>query len=166
MAPLAGRARNAQFVRDLAGKGVRAAIVRLPRSVHAQGQRYGLVSGLIAVARRTGVSGYVGDGSHRWPAVHRLDAAKLFQLTLEQAEPGAVAHAVADEGVPLRAIAEVIGRELDLPAEAVPAESFGLVGNIVGVDQPSSSALTRTTFGWQPTQPSLLEDLEAGNYPT
>lgn len=163
--PLAARAGNAQFVLDLASGGVRSAIVRLPRAVHFRGERYGLVSGLIGIARRAGVSGYVGDGSQRWPAVHRLDAAKLFRLVLEQAEPAAIAHAVGDEGIPLRAVAEVVGRHLGLPVAAVPAESFGFIGGLVGFDQPASSELTRKMFGWQPEHPGLLEDLEAGNYP-
>jgi nucleoside-diphosphate-sugar epimerase len=162
---MGGRGRNARFVLDLAAKDVRSATVRLPRSVHARGERYGFASLLIEAARRTGVSGYVGDGSQRWPAVHRLDAARLFRLVLEQAPPGTVTHAVADEGDAVQAIAEIIGRELDLPAAAVPAESFGFLGNVFGVDQPASSTLTREKFGWQPTHPSLLEDLEAGNYP-
>jgi nucleoside-diphosphate-sugar epimerase len=163
--PIGGRGRNAQTVLDLAAKGVRSAVVRLPRSVHARGEGYGFASVLIGAARRTGVSGYVGDGSQRWPAVHRLDAARLFRLTLEQAAPGTVAHAVADEGDTMRAIAEVIGRKLGVPAAAVPAENFGFLGSVFGVDQPASSALTRERFGWQPTHPSLLQDLEAGNYP-
>lgn len=163
--PLAARARNAQAVLGLAAKGVRSVVVRLPRSVHAAGQRYGLVSGMITIARRTGVSGYVGDGSQRWPAVHRLDAASLFRLAVEQADPGTVAHAVADEGIPLRAIAEVLGRHLGLPAQPVPADSFGLMGSLLGADQPASSELTRKRLGWQPAHPGLLEDLEAGNYP-
>ena len=120
---------------------------------------------LVDTARRTGVSGYVGDGTQRWPAVHRLDAARLFRLVLEEAAPGTVAHAVADEGDTMRSIAEVIGRQLDLPIEAVAAENFGFLGQLFAVDQPSSSAVTREKFGWQPTHPSLLEDLEAGNYP-
>jgi nucleoside-diphosphate-sugar epimerase len=163
--PLGGRGRNARTVLDLAAKGVRSAVVRLPRSVHARGERYGFASLLIDAARRTGISGYVGDGSQRWPAVHRLDAAQLFRLTLERAAPGTVAHAVADEGDTMRAIAEAIGRQLGLPIEAVPAEKFGFLGSVFGVDQPASSALTRERFGWQPTHPSLLQDLEAGNYP-
>jgi len=163
--PIGGRGRNAQTVLDLAAKGVRSAVVRLPRSVHARGDGYGFASVLIGAARRTGVSGYVGDGSQRWPAVHRLDAARLFRLTLEQAAPGTVAHAVADEGDTMRAIAEVIGRKLGVPTAAVPAENFGFLGSVFGVDQPASSALTRERFGWQPTHPSLLQDLEAGNYP-
>jgi nucleoside-diphosphate-sugar epimerase len=160
-----GRGRNAQSVLGLAERGVRSAVVRLPRSVHAKGERCGFASVLVDAARRSGVSGYVGDGTQRWPAVHRLDAARLFRLVLEQASPGTVAHAVADEGDTMRSIAEVIGRQLDLPVGIIPAESFGFLGNVFGVDQPASSALTRETFGWQPTHPSLLEDLEAGNYP-
>lgn len=121
---------------------------------------------LVDRARRAGVSGYVSDGTQRWPAVHRLDAARLFRLVLEQAAPGTVAHAVADEGDTMRSIAEAIGCQLDLPVEAVPAESFGFLGHIFATDQPSSSALTQERFGWKPTHPSLLEDLAAGNYPT
>ncbi|MGH3644165.1 MAG: SDR family oxidoreductase [Mycobacterium sp.] len=163
--PVGGRGRNAQTALALATKGVRSAVVRLPRSVHDRGGPYGFAGLLIEAARRTGVSAYVGDGSQRWPAVHRKDAARLFRLTLEQATPGTVAHAVADEGDAMCAIAEVIGRQLDLPVEAVPAENFGFLGSVFGVDQPSSSALTRQRLGWQPTHPSLLDDLEAGNYP-
>jgi nucleoside-diphosphate-sugar epimerase len=163
--PVGGRGRNAQAVIALATKGVRSAVVRLPRSVHDRGGPYGFAGLLIEAARRTGVSGYVGDGTQRWPAVHRIDAARLFRLTLEQAAPGTVAHAVADEGDAMRALAEVIGHQLDLPVDAVPAENFGFLGSVFGVDQPSSSALTREGFGWQPTHPSLLDDLEAGSYP-
>jgi nucleoside-diphosphate-sugar epimerase len=162
---LAARAGNAQFVLDLASRGVRSAIVRLPRAVHSRAGRYGLVSGLIGTARQAGVSGYVGDGGQRWPAVHRVDAAKLFRLVVEQAEPGAIAHAVGDEGIALRTIAEVLGRHLGLPVEAVPAESLGFIGGLVGFDQPASSEVTRKAFDWQPGHPGLLEDLEAGNYP-
>jgi len=163
--PIGGRGRNAQSVLRLAERGVRSAVVRLPRSVHTQGGPYGFASVLIAAARRTGVSGYVADGSQRWPAVHRLDAARLFGLVLEHAAPGTVAHAVGDEGDTMRSIAEAIGRELDVPTQAVPAESFGFLGNVFAVDQPASSALTRERFDWQPTHPSLLDDLAAGKYP-
>jgi nucleoside-diphosphate-sugar epimerase len=163
--PVGGRGRNARTVVDLAKRGVRSAVVRLPRSVHAAGGRCGFASVLVDTARRTGISGYIGDGTQRWPAVHRLDAAQLFRLVIETAAPGTVAHAVADEGDAMRSIAEVIGRKLDMPTESVSAETFGFLGNIFGVDQPASSALTREKFGWQPTHPSLLEDLEAGNYP-
>jgi nucleoside-diphosphate-sugar epimerase len=160
-----GRGRNAQTILDLAEKDVRAAVVRLPRSVHMRGERYGFASVLIEAARRTGVSGYVGDGSQRWPAVHRLDTARLFRLVLEQATAGAVAHAVADEGDAMRTIAETIGQQLGIPTEPVPAQNFGFLGTIFAADQPASSALTRERFGWQPMEPSLLEDLAAGNYP-
>jgi nucleoside-diphosphate-sugar epimerase len=170
--PMAGRARTAEYVLELAGRGVRPAAVRLPRSVHEQGVGYGFASILIETARRTGVSGYVGDGSQRWPAVHRRDAAVLFRLALEQAgqtEPAehgaAVAHAVDDEGDTMLSLAEAIGHELGLPVEPVAPETFGFLGAIFGADQPSSSALTRERFGWHPTHPSLLEDLAAGGYP-
>ena len=163
--PTAGRGRTGQAVIDLAERGVRSAVVRLPRSVHDAGGRYGFASLLIRAARQNGVSAYVGDGAQRWPAVHRDDAASLFRLALEQAPPGSVLHAVGDEGDPMRTIAEVIGRRLGVPVGSAPAESFGPLGTIFAVDQPSSSALTRQRFGWQPTQPSLLEDLETGHYP-
>jgi nucleoside-diphosphate-sugar epimerase len=163
--PLGRRGHNAQYVLGLADKGVRSVVIRLPRSVHSRGRRYGFASALIAAARRTGVSGYVDDGSQRWPAVHHLDAVRLFRLALEQAEPGTVVHAVADEGDPMRTLAEVIGRQLGLPAESVPTEHFGPAGAVYALDQPASSELTRKKFGWQPTHPSLLDDLAAGNYP-
>ncbi|HWE90138.1 MAG TPA: 3-beta hydroxysteroid dehydrogenase, partial [Pseudonocardiaceae bacterium] len=104
-------------------------------------------------------------GGHRWPAVHHLDAVRLFRLAMEQAEPGTAVHAVADEGDPMRTIAEVIGRQLGVPAESVPAQHFGPAGAVYGLDQPASSELTRKKFDWQPTHPSLLDDLAAGNYP-
>lgn len=163
--PMAGRGRTGQAVIDLAERGVRSAVVRLPRSVHDAGGRYGFAGILIQAARQRGVSAYVGDGAQRWPAVHRDDAASLFRLALEQAPPGSVLHAVGDEGDPMRAIAEVIGRRLSVPVESAPAEKFGPLGTIFAVDQPSSSALTRRRFGWKPTGPSLLEDLETGEYP-
>ncbi|TDT97645.1 nucleoside-diphosphate-sugar epimerase [Streptomyces sp. 846.5] len=163
--PTGGRGRNAQAVLDLAGQDVRSGVVRLPRSVHDRGGPYGFASVLIGAARRTRVSGYVGDGAQRWPAVHRLDAARLVRLVLEEGAPGTVVHAVADEGDSMRAIAEVIGRRLGLPTEAVPTESFGFLGNVFALDQRASSAITRETFDWQPTHPSLLDDLEAGGYP-
>jgi len=163
--PVGGRGRNAQAVLQLADRGVRSAIVRLPRSVHRAGGPFGFASLLVIAAGRTGVSGYVGDGSQRWPAVHHLDTAHLFRLVLEEAAPGTVTHAVGDEGDTMRSIAQTIGRQLGIPCEAVPAESFGFLGTIFGVDQPSSSTLTREMFGWQPTHPTLLEDLAAGHYP-
>jgi nucleoside-diphosphate-sugar epimerase len=163
--PLAGRARAADAVLELATKGVRSAVVRLPRSVHAGDGRYGFASILIETALRTGVAGYVGDGTQRWPAVHRLDAARLFRLVLEKADAGTIAHAVADEGDAMRSLADAIGQRLGLPVDAVPAETYGFLGAVFAVDQPSTSAVTRERFGWQPTHPSLLEDLATGVYP-
>jgi nucleoside-diphosphate-sugar epimerase len=133
--------------------------VRLPRTVHNQG-RGGFAGLLTDVARRTGVSGYPGNGTQRWPAVHALDAAVLFRLALELASAGTSWHAVADEGDPVRDIAAVIGRRLGLPVEPVPQETFGPLGPIFAVDQPSSSAQTRKALGWEPAHPSLLRDLE------
>lgn len=163
--PMAGRGRTGQAVIDLARRGVRSAVVRLPRSVHDAGGRYGFAGILIQAARQRGVSAFVGDGAQRWPAVHRDDAAALFRLALEQAPPGSVLHAVGDEGDPMRAIAEVIGRRLGVPVESAAAESFGPLGTMFAIDQPSSSALTRQRFGWNPTGPSLLDDLQTGDYP-
>lgn len=163
--PMAGRGRTGQAVIDLAERGVRSAVVRLPRSVHDAGGRYGFAGMLIQLARRRGVSAFIGDGAQRWPAVHRDDAASLFRLALEQAPPGSVLHAVGDEGDPMRAIAEVIGRRLGVPVESAPVEAFGPLGAIFAADQPSSSALTRQRFDWKPTGPSLLDDLETGDYP-
>ena len=162
--PAAGRGANAQAVLGLAAHGVRSSVVRLPRSVHGEGDHHGLIARLIGIARDKGVSGYVGDGSSRWPAVHVLDAAHLFRLAAEQATAGSVLHAVADEGVPVRDFATVIGRHLDLPAASVPAEDFGFLGMVLAVDQPASSVLTRELLGWRPVQPGLIEDLDKGHY--
>ena len=131
----------------------------MPRTVHNEGK--GGFAGLLTdQARRTGVAGYPGDGTQRWPAVHALDAAVLFRLALESAPAGTSWHAVADEGDAVRDIAAVIGRRLGLPVEAVPAENFGPFGPIFAMDQPASSAHTRDALGWHPTHPSLLADLE------
>jgi nucleoside-diphosphate-sugar epimerase len=163
--PVGGRGRASLAALAYAERGVRVALVRLPRSVHAAGGPYGFASVLVAAAQRARVSGYVGDGTQRWPAVHRLDSARLFRLVLEQGEPGTIAHAVGDEGDAMRTIADTIGRELGVPIGEVPAENFGVLGMIFAINQPASSALTRERFGWAPTHPSLLDDLKAGNYP-
>lgn len=146
-----------------ADRGVRVSTVRLPPTVHGDGD-HGFVPMLIAIARRTGVSGYVGDGANRWPAVHRLDAAKLYVQALEHAEAGTRVHAVAEEGVPTRAIAEAIGHGAGLPVASVEAAHFGWLGGFFGLDVVVSSALTRSRFAWTPSQPTLLEDLANGRY--
>jgi len=157
--PVGGRSLSVTRALALASRGVRSSAVRLPRTVHNQGQ--GGFAGLLTdIARRTGVAGYPGDGAQRWPAVHALDAAVLFRLALEKAPAGSSWHAVADEGDAVRDIAAVIGRRLDLPVRTVPQESFGTLGPIFATDQPASSAHTRTALAWEPTHPGLLDDLE------
>jgi nucleoside-diphosphate-sugar epimerase len=161
------RAAAEQGALALVARDVRVSILRLPPSVHGEGD-HGFVPVLIDIARAKEMSGYVGDGSGRWPAVHRLDAARLFRLALENAPAGAVLHTVADEGVPTRRIAEVIGRHLDVPAVSIPPEAsgehFGWIGGFFGLDVPASSVLTREAMGWDPAQPGLIEDLEMGHY--
>jgi nucleoside-diphosphate-sugar epimerase len=157
--PVGGRSRAVIAVLGLASRGVRSTAVRMPRTVHNEGKG-GFAGWLTEIARRTGVSGYPGDGAQRWPAVHALDAAVLFRLALELAPAGTCWHAVADEGDRVRDIAAVIGRRLGLPVEAVPAETYGPLGPIFATDQPSSSTHTREALGWEPKHPSLLEDLE------
>ncbi|MDQ1687041.1 MAG: hypothetical protein QOK42_16 [Frankiaceae bacterium] len=157
--PVGGRGRAVTAVLGLASRGVRSTAVRLPRTVHNEGK--GGFAGLLTdTARRTGVSGYPGDGAQRWPAVHALDAAVLFRLALESAPAGTSWHAVADEGDTVRDIATVIGRRLGLPVEAVSQETFGPLGPIFATDQPASSTRTREALGWEPKHLSLLEDLE------
>jgi nucleoside-diphosphate-sugar epimerase len=160
---VAGRAANAKATLDLAARGVRSSVVGLPRTVHGTGD-YGFIAMMVAIARDKGVSGFVGDGSNRWPAVHVLDAAHLFRLAVENAPAGTRLHAVGDEGVPIRDIAGVIGRHLNLPTASVPPEHFGFLGQILAVDQPASAELTRELLGWRPVQPGLIEDMEKGHY--
>lgn len=150
-----------------AERGVRPALVRLPPTVHGAGD-HGFVPALVAAARAAGISGYVGDGANRWAAVHRGDAARLFRLALESAPAGAVLHAVGEEGVPTRAIAEAIGRGLGLPTTSIaPAdahERLGWIGGFFALDVPSTSARTRQLLGWEPNGPTLLEDLAGESY--
>ncbi|WP_329168138.1 SDR family oxidoreductase [Streptomyces sp. NBC_01267] len=161
------RLANALATVALASRNVRSSVVRFPPTVHGDGD-HGFMAALVGTARGKGVSGYVGDGANRWPAVHRLDAAHLVRLALEKAPAGSTLHAVAEEGVPIRAVAEVIGRRLDLPVASVPAEDAGehftWLGGFLGLDGPASSVLTRELLGWQPTGPGLLEDLDKGHY--
>jgi nucleoside-diphosphate-sugar epimerase len=162
--PAAARVANAHVALDMAARGVRSSVVGLPRTVYGDGDRHGFIARMVGIARDSGVSGYIGDGSNRWPAVHVLDAAHLFRLAVEQAPAGSRLHAVGDEGVPIRDIAAVIGRHLNLPTASVPAEDFGWLGHILAIDQPASSAQTRALLGWQPVQPGLIEDLDKGHY--
>jgi nucleoside-diphosphate-sugar epimerase len=152
---------------SLSSQGVRVSLMRLPPSVHGEGD-HGFVPRLITIAREKGVSAYVGDGSNRWAAVHRLDAAHLYRLALENAPAGSRLHAIGDEGVPTRAIAEMIGRHLNLPVVSLPvdaaAEHFGFLGAFFSLDIPASSALTQQRFDWHPVQPGLLTDLDQDHY--
>ncbi len=152
----------------LVERGVRSVIVWLAPSVHGPADRHGFVPQLIRIAREKGVSAYVGDGTNRWPAVHELDAARLFRLALEAAPAGSRLIGAGDEGVPFRDIAEVIGRHLNLPVVSIPQEEaeahFGWLGAIASADITLSSALTEELLGWRPTHPGLIADLEEGHY--
>jgi nucleoside-diphosphate-sugar epimerase len=151
----------------MAARGVRVVVVRLPPSVHGEGD-HGFIPALIGIAREKGVSAYVGNGLNRWPAVHRLDAAHLYRLALEKGPIGARYHGVADEGVPARDIAEVIGRRLNVPVITKSREEssshFGWIGHFFGMDSPASSAQTQERLGWHPVQPGLISDLDAEHY--
>lgn len=165
----AARARLATALMTIgfASRDVRSSVVRFPPTVHGEGD-HGFMAALVGIARDKGVSGYIGDGANRWPAVHRADAAHLVRLALESAPAGSTLHAVGEEGVPIRDVADAIGRRLGLPVASVSAEDadahFAWLGGLVGVDGPASSALTRAAFGWQPTHPGLIEDLDKGHY--
>ncbi|SHG74678.1 SDR family oxidoreductase [Geodermatophilus nigrescens] len=157
----AARAPATRAVLDAAEKGVRSSVVRLAPSVHGAGDP-GFLATLVATARDTGVSGWVEGG--RWPAVHRSDAARLYRLALEGAPAGSLLHGVAEEGVPVREVAEVVGRRMGLPVRPVEPDHFGWLGPFLAADSPASSALTRELLGWAPAGPGLLEDLAAGAY--
>jgi nucleoside-diphosphate-sugar epimerase len=161
------RTEAAAMTLALAERGVRSGVVRLPPSVHGDGDA-GFIPTIIHVARERGVSAYVGDGANAWSSTHREDAARAFLLSLDKAPAGSVIHAVADEGVPTRTIAKVIGRHLDLPVTSVAPEAamdhFGWIGLFFGRDASASSDLTRELLGWEPVQPGLVDDLQEGHY--
>jgi nucleoside-diphosphate-sugar epimerase len=165
--PVNPRMVNAEITLALATRGVRSSVVRLPPTVHGDGDN-GFVSVIVGADRTHGASAYIGDGANRWPAVHVLDAARLFRLALEQAPAGSTLHAIADEGVPIREIAEVIGRGLELPVVSLSPEDaaghFGFLAGFLAIDSPASSAFTRELLGWEPTQVGLIDDLEQGHY--
>jgi nucleoside-diphosphate-sugar epimerase len=163
--PIAARIANMRAGLATADQGIRSCLIMLPRSVHGDGERHGFIPQFIALARARGVAGYVGDGSSRWPAVHVRDAASLYRLAIEHAPAGAVLNAVGDEGVPVREIAEAIGRHLNLPARSLPADEYpGMLGYLLSTDMPASSAITQELLGWKPTHPGLLEDIDQGHY--
>ena len=160
------RAASEEAAASLSARGVNVSVVRLPQ-VHDE-VKQGLITMAVALAREKGVSPYVGDGLNRWPAAHVLDTARLYRLAFEKRAPGAKYHAVAEEGVPLRDIAEVIGRGLKVPVVSMSqeeaADHFGWMAMFVGRDSPASSAQTREHLGWHPTGPGLIADLERMNY--
>ena len=159
--------KSEQAALSVASKRVRVLLLRLPPSVHGRGD-HGFVPALINLARKKRISAYVGDGLNRWPAVHRLDAAPVYRLALEKGSTGAGYHGVADEGVPFREIAEVIGRRLNVPVVSKPPEEaanhFGWLAHFVGIDCPASSAQTQQKLGWAPNQPGLIADLDQTHY--
>lgn len=157
----------ARKVVEFAQQQVRSVVVRLPPIVHDE-TKLSFVSMLGDIARRTGVSGYVGDGTNRWSAVHRLDAADLFCLALEKAPAGSVLQGVGEEGIPLKEIAARIGARLNVPVRSIANEEvekhFGFLSRVVGSDLPASSAMTQKRLNWQPTHPGLLEDLDHSHF--
>jgi nucleoside-diphosphate-sugar epimerase len=152
----------------LRDRGVRTSIVRLPPTVHSDLDKHGFIPTLIGLARANGRAGYPGDGANRWPAVHTRDAARLYRLAVEGAPAGTRLHAVQDEGVPMREIAEAIGRNLGVPAQSIPPEEadaqFSFLARFVGLDNPTSGERTRELLKWEPTHPGLIADLDEGHY--
>jgi nucleoside-diphosphate-sugar epimerase len=146
-----------------ADRGVRVSVVRLPHSVHGPGD-HAFVPELIRLAKEKQVSGFVGEGHNRWPAVHRLDAAKVFRLAMERAHPGQRVHAIAEQGITALEIATVIGKRLGVPVASRPVEHFGWLGPFFAVDAPTSSEKTRALLGWSPVEKGLLEDLDSAAY--
>lgn len=162
--PMAARGANAELVLASAANGVRPSVVRLPRSVHGDGDKHGFVAQLVRMFRAAGVAMYVGEGTNRWCAVHVLDAAHLFRLALENARAGTVLHAVGDEGIPVKTLAEALAARMDLPVQSVAAERLGFFGMMQTVDHLTTATKTRALLGWEPTHPGLLDDIAAGHY--
>jgi nucleoside-diphosphate-sugar epimerase len=165
--PAGRRSATALLTLSLRGIGVRSSVLRFPPTVHGDGDN-GFMATLVGIARQRGEAGYVGDGNNRWPAVHRSDAARLARLAVEAAPAGSVLHVVGDEGVPFREIAQTMGRHLGIPTASVtPAdavEHFSHLGHFVALDSPATAIATRELLAWEPTGPSLLEDLEQDHY--
>ena len=165
--PAGPRVPSEELALSMTARGVRSMLVRLPPTVHGDGDR-GFMSALISAARKAGTSAFVDDGANRWPAVHRLDAARAFRLALEDGQAGRRCHAVAEEGVVFRAIAEVIGRRLNLPTVSIsPAEAndrFGPLGPLIAADAPATSRQTREHLGWTPSHADLIADLDRDEY--
>jgi nucleoside-diphosphate-sugar epimerase len=168
--PISGandRVANAHLTLAFADRGVRSSVVRLPPATHGVGDN-GFMVAAISFAREKGAAAYVGDGANRWPSVHRDDAARLFRLALESAPAGSVLHAVGDEGVPIREVAEIFAALLGIPAVSVTPEQageyVGFLGGFWGVDGPASAQITRDLLGWEPTRPGLIADLKEGHY--
>jgi nucleoside-diphosphate-sugar epimerase len=163
----APRARTEDTLKELAARGIRTSVVRLPPMVHGVGD-HGFALRLLEIARKKKESGYVGDGENRWPSVHRYDAARLFRLALENGPAGGTYHSVAEEGIPFREIANRIGRRLHVPvvskAPAEAAKQFSFLAPFIPIDNPTSSRLTQERLGWRPTQPGLLSDLDEADY--
>lgn len=165
--PNAARALSEVLALSMASRGVRSSAIRLPPTVHGEGD-HGFVPLLISNARTKGFAAYIGDGLNRWPAVHRLDAAKLFRLALEKGSAGAKYHAVADEGVKIRDIAEVIGKRLNVPVVSQSPEeaagNYGFLASVLAMDNYTSSKWTQEQLGWHPSQPALIPDLDSTHY--
>ena len=167
MNPAGLRAATALLTLSLRGVGVRSSVLRFPPTVHGDGDN-GFIATFVGIARQKGVSAYVGEGTNRWPAVHRSDAARLVRLAVESAPAGSVLHAVGDEGVPFREIAEAIGRHLDISTTSITPvdalEHFSVLGHFASLDSPATAGVTRELLGWQPKGPGLIEDLDQGHY--
>ena len=163
------RLRNATYTLDLANRGIRSMVVRFAPTVHGGDGDHGFAAVLSRIARERGISAYLGDGLNRWSAVHRLDAAKLVQLAVDKAPAGSVWHAVGEEGLATRDIAEALGQYHHVPVTSVPMDQarahFDWIGMFFGMDAPASNAITRDRLGWSPSHPSLMQDIAAGHYP-